>query len=525
MSVSESGPVSHDLAQAQFQPPQVPQDDDQHPVQATTYGTFWVNGSEFALPVGTIREIVNEPGSITNVPLSPPFLKGLFNIRGMTLPIVDLHELFEFPRTDSSKILEDKPKVAILESGDKCVGVLFDRAGEVLNNPVWAGVNLRKTSSASKGGVIDGVLSLENGSRRVLTIDPNALLCLEEVPHARVANSELNQGGRLDRRRSCVSFELGHSKCALDLLHVHEVREMPPMDRSWLVGGFTIGTVTLRGAHIPVVDFRSYMGGEPVFTASDEVMSQRKLILIKNNSGLLGLMVYSIDSIIQFFENDLSPFAKLALPRNNAVKGCLFGKDKEVIMLLDHSELIADPDLVGTAEVCQEIQDVTETVDSEAETSGGGDHKTFILFSLDGCYAIDTEHVIEAIEQPETLLQPSFGLNFVEGVINLRGELITLFNLRKLYQMGTCDIEQQKVLIFKAAEQKYAILVDSVDEIAATTTDQILPNCEIEGSAIASPTCREVSGILNFGRRDDKKKYAMILDVAALLDRCDKTKT
>lgn len=521
MALSPHETVPNEISHSQVQASHASQDDTQDSAETTTYGSFWVNGSEFALPVGTIREIVNEPDEITHVPLSPPFLKGLFNIRGMTIPIVDLRRLFEFPQSESSTALVDNRKIAIVESREKCVGVLFDRAGEVLTNPVWAGVNLKEASAEMKGGVVDGVLSSERGNRSVLTIDPDALLGLDHVPHAKISNSNSTQRGRIDRRRSCVSFELGQTKCAIDLRFVHEVREMPPIDRSWFVGGATIGTVTLRGIMIPVVDFRSFMGSEPVFSLSDATLNQRKLILIKTECGLVGLMVYSIDSIVPFFEHDVSRFAKLALPRGNVVKGTLFGKKNEVIMLLDHDELIADPDLVDAAKVCSEMQHVAETASNDGETSTVGDRRTFILFSLDGCFAIDTSYVVEAIDKPTTLLQPSFGLNFVEGIINLRGELITLFNLRKVYGMGACDVEQQKVLIFSVAEQKYAVLVDTVDEIAATTSDKILPSYEIEGSAIASPTSGEVSSILCFGHPDDQQQHAMILDAAALVARCE----
>jgi purine-binding chemotaxis protein CheW len=519
-SLAETVPMETTHAQIQHSP--IPQEDKQQTVRTTTYGSFWVKGSEFALPVGTIREIVNEPDAITCVPLSPPFLKGLFNIRGMTIPIVDLQQLFELPHSDASESVTEKRKVAIVENDGKCVGILFDKAGEVLNKPDWAGVNLRTASTHSEGGIIDGVLSLEFGSRRVLSIDPAALLGLDRVPHVTIAGKGSTQGGHLGRRRSCVSFELGHSKCAIDLRYVHEVREMPPIDRTWLAGGSTIGSVNLRGTLIPVVDFRSFMGGEPVFSLNDNALNSRKLILIKTESGLVGLMVYAIDSIMPFFEHEVSPFAELAIPSGNVVKGCLFGKSKEVVMLLDHSELISDPELVGLAKICANMQEDPENAVVDTETSGVTERRTFILFSLDGCFAIDTSCVVEVIDKPTTLLQPSFGLHFVKGIINLRDELITLFNLREIYGMGACDIEQQKVLIFNVADQKYAILVDSVDEIATTTSDKILPNYEIEDSAIRSPTSGEVSSILNFVRPDGQKRHAMIMDAAALLARCER---
>ncbi|MFK7877295.1 MAG: chemotaxis protein CheW [Paracoccaceae bacterium] len=502
-------------------PPSVPREDEQQSTQTTTYGSFWINRSEFALPVDTIREIVTEPDEIISVPLSAPFLKGLFNIRGMTIPIVDLHQLFELPPSDCTEVSGDKRKVAIVENGDQCVGIMFDTVGEVLKNPVWAGVNLQTTSTNVKGGIINGVLSLELGNRTVLSIDPGTLFGLDNVPHVRTAKSKSAQSDPLKKRRSSLVFEVGHSKCAVDLRYIHEVLDMPIIDGSWLRGDATIGTVTLRGTIIPVVDFKSYMGDEPVFSLDDSVLSQRKLVIIKTNSGLVGLMVYSVDSIIQFFEHDVSLFAKLAFLRSNVVKGCLFGKNKEEVMLLDHNELVADPDLDGLAKTCREIQNGPKTVANETKKSALAKRKAFVLFSLGGCFSMDTSYVTEVINRPETLLQPSFGSNFVEGIINLRGELITLFNLRMIYGMATCSIEQQKVLIFTVEAQKYAILVDSVDEIISATSDRILPSFEIQGSATIGPTFWGVSKFLSFSVKGNEEKSARILDAAELVAYCE----
>ena len=54
------------------------------------FGSFLLGPDEFALPASCIREVVNYPDKMTVVPLSPPFLDGMFNLRGTVIPVVNL---------------------------------------------------------------------------------------------------------------------------------------------------------------------------------------------------------------------------------------------------------------------------------------------------------------------------------------------------------------------------------------------------------------------------------------------------
>ena len=79
------------------------------------YGSFGLGNTEFALHAGVIKEVVNEPATISEIPLSPAFMLGLFNLRGRIIPIVDLRLLLELPDNDAT----DR-KVAIVEDGELC---------------------------------------------------------------------------------------------------------------------------------------------------------------------------------------------------------------------------------------------------------------------------------------------------------------------------------------------------------------------------------------------------------------------
>lgn len=484
------------------------------------FGSFWLGNSEFAVPVSAIREVVNEPDTISALPLAPPFLLGLFNLRGLIIPIVDLRLLLELPKLEGAEGSADRSKVAIIENGDKCVGILFDRAGEVLNKPGSTRVNFRANDGGVKDVVIDGVLKLDDGARMVQIINPYELLRIERVPQTEAAAFQNNQWGKLGKRLSCVSFQLGHTNCAMDLRYVQEVKDMPPLDKSLLAHGYVIGTVNLRGKTIPIVDFRSFIGPEPVFSLGGQALSQRKLLVMQTNGGLIGLMVYSIDSIIPFFESDILPFAELALPRGDIVKGCLVNDDRQLVMLLDHERLMADPGLAEPAKICSDIHENVNEAAKETESELHAERRTFILFSSETSFAMDTRMVSEVINKPEFLLEPPYARDFVEGIINLRGELITLIDLRRLYGLKPLEEGEKKVVIFTHKTLKYAILVDSVDEIVMTTADKISEKDGTSGNHTISNASEDVTGVLHCAREGKDAQLVMIMDVNALVKRC-----
>lgn len=63
------------------------------------YLTFMLGEEAFALDVGKVREIL-EITTITKVPRTPEFMRGVFNLRGSVVPVVDLRLLFGMGRSE-----------------------------------------------------------------------------------------------------------------------------------------------------------------------------------------------------------------------------------------------------------------------------------------------------------------------------------------------------------------------------------------------------------------------------------------
>jgi purine-binding chemotaxis protein CheW len=98
------------------------------------YLTFMLGGETFAIGILAIKEII-EYGDLTVVPLMPDSVRGVINLRGAVLPVIDLSIRLGRPTTDLGK----RTCIVVVETevggAGKDVGVIVDAVNEVLDIP------------------------------------------------------------------------------------------------------------------------------------------------------------------------------------------------------------------------------------------------------------------------------------------------------------------------------------------------------------------------------------------------------
>ena len=99
---------------------------------ALQYLTFSLGDEVFAIDIRSVREII-QYGSLTVVPLMPEFVRGVINLRGAVVPVIDLQSRFGRPVAQMGK----KTCVIIFDvgpDGDKVeLGLLVDAVSEVID--------------------------------------------------------------------------------------------------------------------------------------------------------------------------------------------------------------------------------------------------------------------------------------------------------------------------------------------------------------------------------------------------------
>jgi purine-binding chemotaxis protein CheW len=146
--------------------------------RAGKYLTFHIVNEEFAIPVLKVREIIGVQ-AITAVPHTPAFLKGVMNLRGKVIPVVDLRLKFGIPEAEYTQLTCIIVVQVSIEMRDLLVGIVVDGVSDVLN---LAGSGIQDTPNFGHGVALPyllGMAKTKDGVKILLDID--TLLSAPEV--------------------------------------------------------------------------------------------------------------------------------------------------------------------------------------------------------------------------------------------------------------------------------------------------------------------------------------------------------
>lgn len=105
---------------------------DDQTTEVNQFLTFVLGHEEFALEIGNVREVMDFT-PITRVPKLPGYLRGVINLRGSVVSIVDLHLKLGMKPCNP----EDEPSIVIVETGPATdrlqMGILVDQVQEVIH--------------------------------------------------------------------------------------------------------------------------------------------------------------------------------------------------------------------------------------------------------------------------------------------------------------------------------------------------------------------------------------------------------
>ena len=145
------------------------------------YLTFTLGSEMFAVGILNVKEII-EYGNLTEIPMMPPFIRGVINLRGAVVPVVDLAARF------GGKISAVQRRTCIVivevrqEDAKHDIGIMVDAVSEVLEiqakdiePPPSFGAKIRADFIAGMGKVA-GKFVIILQIDRVLSVDEMALL-------------------------------------------------------------------------------------------------------------------------------------------------------------------------------------------------------------------------------------------------------------------------------------------------------------------------------------------------------------
>ena len=118
---------------------------------------FMLGNEEYGVSILQVQEIKRMTG-ITRVPGTPDYIKGVINLRGSVLPVVDLKRRLDLPNGDCT----DNTRIIIVNVDDLAVGLIVDAVSEVTSISRDQIDCTQSVSGANGSNFISGVGKLDN---------------------------------------------------------------------------------------------------------------------------------------------------------------------------------------------------------------------------------------------------------------------------------------------------------------------------------------------------------------------------
>jgi purine-binding chemotaxis protein CheW len=155
----------------------------------------------------------------------------------------------------------------------------------------------------------------------------------------------------------------------------------------------------------------------------------------------------------------------------------------------------------------------TDALEANSER---GEIVKFLIFRLgDDEFGLPIDTVDEVARVPDQITRLPKTPAFLEGVINLRGEVLPVVDQRRRFDMPKLeDAAGQRLVVVRTERHRAGLIVDSVSEVLSTDAARIEPAPDLTGQAT-----RLVHGVLNL---EHAGRIVLLLDPAELLTRAER---
>jgi chemotaxis signal transduction protein len=434
--------------------------------------SFQIGREEFAFPMEHVREILRVQ-TPKEVPGAPEHLLGVLTVRGQILPIVDLRRLLR-----QTSFAADLIAACRLASTEYQTWLTLAETGSAAN------LDMHRVTAAAEQ--LRTWLSAFNSSSQSLT---------ETLAQVRGLNEHVTKQ---------ASAATGH-----DL-------DPKGMDA---VGKDVVASAKAIAAALHT--FEEQVEGS--------IHEDQRIIVVDSKGFQLGLVVDHVNEVLGVQDDAIEAPPNVAHEQGVNLSGIVkLDNGNRLILLLATGSLLDHKVLAKIAEGSLDAgADATAgaTVAAAAEETKPGDKKkeeensqgeevqlvTFLLGKEE--YGIPIARIQE-IDRLSKITQTPKAPKFVEGVTNLRGEVIPVLSTRTLFALEEkASDDHTRVIIVDLGGAKTGLVVDSVKQVLSISKRNIAPPPASISNGIDG---QFISGI---GKVEDGKRMIVLLDVEKVLTR------
>ena len=286
----------------------------------------------------------------------------------------------------------------------------------------------------------------------------------------------MNSNNYIEQKKNThLYFRVGPNMYAVNTDNVLEIMKLPELDYPQKLHNNVIGLLKYNNFVINIIDIRFYLNIEvSPYNINNE------LLIIKTDEIIFGIITDKVLGILPFdaAKIDTIPFAD-----NNTIVESLKKNKKDTIFIIN---IYAIENLLKQHNVDKEM-DILSLFPNDPESKNIMKKRTlaiadksglklasgelhaknkYISFNLgDDSYCIELSFVKEVLKDTSITRVPGTP-EFIEGIMNLRGDYITVLNLKKFLNLeGAKTIDKNPVIIVKCNELKLALLIDRINEL------------------------------------------------------------
>ena len=478
------------------------------------YVTFDMAGERYAFPMRRVQEIIRMP-AVVKIPLGPPSLEGLANLRGRVLPVVSLRRCCDMRQTD-----HDETTRVIVVDGGAPLGFVVDRVSSVISIDPGAMESADSVQSTVRSDVLVGVIKSGDGDMTTV-LDVDRLVGSQfaglvtrrtgrDTSTTRVSG-EADPDAESDDTLELVSFAVEGQEYALPIDQVQEIVQAPEsISHVPNAGNRVLGVIDLRGRLLPVVSLRRVFG-LPV----TPLEAQNRIVVVSLDGGVVGVVMDTVREVLRVPHQLVAPLPGVVAGegRKTEVESVVRLEDgKRLVSVLSVNRMFDSPEV--RHEIAEHLgqEDEPEMADErERADDGRGGEELFVVFRLDDEeYAVDVDAVQEIIRVPDALIRVPKSFDFVEGLVNLRGTVLPVVDLRTRLGLGRSERdERQRIVVLIIGGVRTGFIVDSVAEVARVGRSVLEPAPEL-----SAEQARLVSRVANL---PDQKRMLLLVQVDQLL--------
>ena len=483
---------------------------------STRFLTFRIEEQLYALRAADVAEVIRVP-AMARVPQGPPALLGIANLRGAVLPVAGLRELLGKKAaagisTARALVLDIGAPVALVVDS---VAALEDSTAEQVET-------LQKELSAEGAEKLIGAFPIARTSQVAKILDIRALLETAFANLARGKKPERKAGSALrlgpaaassssEDAQVLVTFEVAGQEFALPLDVVQEIIPAPAAITSVSRGDeVVLGITSVRDTLLPLLSLRGLLG----FLAARDTNEREKVVVVKVGNTRIGLVADQARAIIAAdadLVDAVPPILAARTGGESRIKAVYRGdQGRRLVSILSPEHLFRED--VMQRLMASHAAQKTQAVQTDARSRREAIFLVFRLGNEEFGLPIDT--VVEVAQVPEHITRVPKTPKFLEGVVNLRGEVLPVVDQRRRFDLPKLENpEGRRLVVIKTERHRAGLIVDSVSDVLRTHDENIEPPPQL-----TDVVSRLVRGVINL---EQAGRIVLLLDPTELLTRAE----